>query len=62
VIDGGLAGFDVEGGGFEEDVGLGSFQPSMYVGKLQIRFDRFVGQECPSHTINFQAVRVGDPS
>ena len=23
VVDGGLAGFDVEGGGFEENVGLG---------------------------------------
>ena len=27
VIDGGLAGFDVERGGFEEDVGLGGFEP-----------------------------------
>jgi hypothetical protein len=27
VIDGGLAGFDIERGGFEEDVGLGCFQP-----------------------------------
>ncbi len=27
VIDGGLAGFDVERGGFEEDVGLGCCQP-----------------------------------
>ncbi len=29
VIDGRLAGFDVEGGGFEEDIGLGGFQPSL---------------------------------
>ena len=27
VIDGGLAGLDVEGCGFEEDVGLGSGEP-----------------------------------
>jgi hypothetical protein len=27
VIDGGLAVFDVERGGFEEDVGLGGLQP-----------------------------------
>jgi hypothetical protein len=27
VVDGGLAGFDIEGGGFEEDIGAGGLQP-----------------------------------
>ena len=34
VIDGGLAGFDVEGGGFEENVGAGGFQPGADVGRV----------------------------
>jgi hypothetical protein len=29
VVDGGLAGFDVEGGGFKQNVGLGFLQPAV---------------------------------
>jgi hypothetical protein len=31
VVDGGLAVFHIEGGGFEENVGLGGFQPGLDV-------------------------------
>ena len=47
VIDGRLAGLDVEGGGFEEDVGLGGLELGLDAGKLLIRFDGFVGQSLP---------------
>jgi hypothetical protein len=62
VIGGGLAVFDVEGGGFEEDVGLGGFQPGLDGRWILIRYPAFVGQECPTHTVQIQTIRVGDPS
>jgi hypothetical protein len=62
VICGGLAGFDVECGGFEEDVGSGGFQPGSDGRRLCIRFPAFVGQECPTHTVWIQAIGVGNPS
>ena len=34
VIDGGLAGFDIEGCGFEEDIGAGCLQPVADIGRL----------------------------
>ena len=63
VIDGGLAVFDVEGGGFEEDVGVGGFQPVSDASRLPIRSSRSSGQECPLHTsLRIEAIGVGDPS
>jgi hypothetical protein len=62
VIDGGLAGLDVEGSGFEEDVGLGGLEPVLNGRQLLIRSEGFVGQERPTHTVRIKAIRIGDPS
>src|SRR3984957_9152514 len=63
VIDGGLAVFDVQGGGFEEDVGAGGFQPVSDASRLPIRPSRSSGQECPLHTsLRIEAIGVGEPS
>ena len=70
VVDAGLAGLDVEGGGFEEDVGIGRFQPVADVGRAPIRFSRS-GRELalslskgrPLYTRQrIETVGVGDPS
>jgi hypothetical protein len=66
VICGGLAGLDVEGGGFEEDVGLGGGQPVLDVCWLRIRSSGFSARGRALYIIHTelgsQTVRVGDPS
>ena len=50
VVDGGLAGFDVEGRGFEEDVGAGGGEPVADVGgHLRMDASRLLsGQASPA--------------
>jgi hypothetical protein len=63
VVDGGLSGFDVEGSGFEEDIGAGCGEPLFHVCWLRLCFPAISGQECPLHAIvRIQAVRVRDPA
>ena len=74
VVDGGLAGFDVERCGFEEDIGAGGGEPFADVlgggkacAKNRLRFRRFagVGARATSrvgHGGRVHAIRIGDPS
>ena len=65
MIDGGLAVLNVERSGFEENIGLGGFEPGADIVRstaLLIRTDAWVGQECPSHTGWIQAVGIGEPA
>ena len=61
VVYGGLAGFDVEGGGFEEDVGLGCGEPGADVFG-GFRFARLGGGRACDVCFGIEAFRVGDPS
>jgi hypothetical protein len=61
VVDGGLSGFDVEGAGFEEDVGLGGFQPGV---DILIRFSRS-GRGRPlsiQRIFYIQAIGISEPA
>ena len=55
VVDGGLAVFHVEGGGFEEDVGVGGGEPVADVlvrcagARIWIALPAFRGRGCPRH-------------
>jgi hypothetical protein len=60
VVDGGLAIFYIQRGGFEEDVRFGRFEPGANVGDVRGRFQsRGVGGD---QLREFEAVRIRVPS
>jgi hypothetical protein len=57
VVDGGLAGFYVEGCGFEEDIGAGGGEPGANVGRVG------AGRECSGQAgLGIETGVIGDPS
>ena len=69
VGDGGLAVVHVEGGGFEEDVGLGGGEPGADVAcdgtagaRIWSDFRLFAGRSARATYIGIDSVWVGDPS
>jgi hypothetical protein len=62
VVDGGLAGFDVEGCGFEEDVGLGFREPVADV-SFSLSFRLFGGRGARAACFDWvEAVGIRDPA
>ena len=69
VIDGGLAVFHVERGGFEQDVGAGRGEPFVDVfaamggARFEIRCRHFAGGSArATQSVYIDALRVGDPA
>ena len=62
VIDGGLASFYVEGGGFEEDIGAGRREPVADVARLHIGSPAYSGRGRRLYTGWINAIRIRNPS
>jgi len=61
VVDGGLAILDAEGGGFEENVGLGGGEPGTNVG-IRIVTRHFAGGGARATLFGIEAVWIGEPA
>jgi hypothetical protein len=63
VVDGRLSGFDVEGGGFEHDVGLSRVEPGVVVlALLAEQFRECIRALCAQETGHIKAGRVYLPA